>query len=75
LGLGRVAPFSVHAWPKCHSFFGKTLYSRALETTGNGGLAMRVLIACALIVATTIGLGGCFGHHEKAVVTEPLKLG
>lgn len=22
-----------------------------------------------------LGLGGCFGHHEKAFVVEPLKLG
>jgi hypothetical protein len=36
---------------------------------------MRLLIACAIIVSATIGLGGCFGHHEKAVVTTPLKLG
>jgi hypothetical protein len=36
---------------------------------------MRVLIACAIVISATIGLGGCFGHHEKAVVQEPLKLG
>ena len=36
---------------------------------------MRLFIACAIIISTTIGLGGCFGHHEKAVVMEPLKLG
>jgi hypothetical protein len=41
----------------------------------NGGLAMRLFIACAIIISTCIGLGGCFGHHEKAVITEPLKLG
>ena len=36
---------------------------------------MRVLIICATLVTVTIGLGGCFGHHQAAVVTEPLKLG
>jgi hypothetical protein len=36
---------------------------------------MRLFIACAIIISTVIGLGGCVGHHEKAVVAEPLKLG
>jgi hypothetical protein len=36
---------------------------------------MRVFIACAIILTAAIGLGGCWGHHEKAVVAEPLKLG
>jgi hypothetical protein len=36
---------------------------------------MRVLIACAIIITTTLGLGGCFGHHQETVVSEPLKLG
>ncbi len=36
---------------------------------------MRLFLACAIIITATIGLGGCFGHHEKAVVQEPLKLG
>jgi len=36
---------------------------------------MRLFIALAIIVSATIGLGGCFGHHEKAVVMESLKLG
>ena len=35
---------------------------------------MRLLIACAIIISTVVGLGGCVGHHEKAVVSEPLKL-
>jgi hypothetical protein len=26
-------------------------------------------------VAATLALMGCVGHHEKAVVSEPLKLG
>jgi hypothetical protein len=36
---------------------------------------MRVLIACAIIISTAIGVTGCIGHHEKAVVAEPLKVG
>jgi hypothetical protein len=32
-------------------------------------------IVAATLVAASIALGGCFGHHEKAVVAEPLKLG
>ena len=36
---------------------------------------MRILIACAVIISAAVGLGGCFGHHEKAIVQEPLKLG
>ena len=32
-------------------------------------------IVVAMIVASSIVLGGCWGHHEKAVVAEPLKLG
>ena len=41
---------------------------------GERGIAMRVLIACAIIISTAIGVAGCVGHHEKAVVAEPLKL-
>ena len=36
---------------------------------------MRMFIALAIVVSATLGLGGCFGYHEKAVVVEPLKLG
>jgi hypothetical protein len=32
-------------------------------------------IIVAMIVTTGIVLAGCVGHHEKAVVAEPLKLG
>ena len=39
------------------------------------GTSMRVFIACAIILTAAVGLGGCWGHHEKAVVAEPLKLG
>ena len=40
----------------------------------NGGIDMRVFIACAIIITATLSLGGCVGHHEKAVSAEPLKL-
>ncbi len=35
---------------------------------------LKGVIIVATIVAATVALGGCFGHHEKAVVAEPLKL-
>jgi len=35
---------------------------------------MRVLIACAIIISAAVGLAGCVGHHEKAVMEQPLKL-
>ena len=35
---------------------------------------MRILIVCAIVVTTSIGLGGCLFHwHQQAVVTQPLK--
>jgi hypothetical protein len=34
---------------------------------------MRVFLAIAIVISASIGLGGCFGHHEKAVTAEPLK--
>ena len=48
-----------------------------VDSAGNflGDPTMRMFIALAIIVSATLGLGGCFGHHEKAVVVEPLKLG
>jgi hypothetical protein len=42
------------------------------EETRNGGLAMRVLVACAIIITATIALGGCF-HHDQQVAATPLK--
>jgi hypothetical protein len=36
---------------------------------------LKGVIVVATIVAATVALGGCFGHHEKAVTHEPLKLG
>jgi hypothetical protein len=42
------------------------------EETRNGGLAMRVLVACAIIITATIGLGGCF-HHDQQMTATPLK--
>ena len=34
---------------------------------------MRVFLAIAIVITAAVGLGGCFGHHEKAVETQPLK--
>jgi hypothetical protein len=34
---------------------------------------MKAIIAAAMLVAVAVSLGGCFHHHEKAVVTQPLK--
>jgi len=45
-----------------------------LGNEGKWGKAMRVFIACAIIITATLSLGGCVGHHEKAVSAEPLKL-
>lgn len=36
---------------------------------------LKGVIAAVMLVAAAVTLGGCFGHHEKAVVMEPLKLG
>jgi hypothetical protein len=36
---------------------------------------LKGVIVVATIVAATVALGGCFGHHQKEVVAEPLKLG
>ena len=36
---------------------------------------LKGVIIATTIVAATVALGGCFGHHENAVVQEPLKLG
>lgn len=33
---------------------------------------MRLFIAIAIAASLAAGLGGCFGHHEKAVVVEPV---
>ena len=35
------------------------------------GTDMRVLLACAIIISAAIGMGGCWWHHQAAVVTQP----
>jgi hypothetical protein len=35
---------------------------------------LKGVIAAAMLVAAAVSLGGCFGHHEQVVVTQPLKL-
>jgi serine acetyltransferase len=42
----------------------------------NEGNTMRIFMAFAITMAAAIGLGGCFWHHQAAVVTQaapPLK--
>jgi hypothetical protein len=36
---------------------------------------LKGVIIATTIMAATVAHGGCFGHQEKAVVQEPLKLG
>jgi hypothetical protein len=31
---------------------------------------MRIFLALAVTVAAAIGLGGCFWHHQQAVVSQ-----
>ena len=45
------------------------LYAR--EATNHGGFSMRVLLACAIIITTAVGLAGCF-HHQQATYAEPI---
>jgi len=33
---------------------------------------MRMIIAFAIATSLALGLGGCFGHHQKAVAVEPV---
>jgi hypothetical protein len=40
--------------------------------TEEGTQAMRVLIICATLITVATGLGGCWWHHQAAVVTQPL---
>ena len=40
-----------------------------------GDPTMRMFVALAIVASASIGLGGCFGHHQETVVVEPLKLG
>jgi serine acetyltransferase len=37
----------------------------------NEGNAMRIFMAFAITMAAAIGVGGCFWHHQAAVVTQP----
>jgi hypothetical protein len=46
--------------------------SRFSEVLGrNEGNQMRIFLAFAITMAAAIGLGGCFWHHQQAVVTQP----
>jgi hypothetical protein len=60
--------------PIATGFSAQAGYALIACTTGglNWGVNMRNLIACAIIIATTIGIAGCF-HHQT--VSQPLKVG
>jgi len=77
--LGAPALTDAHFLSTCvrsvTAFPGKRPYSRAQKNSKTGEWTMRLFIALAIIISATVGLGGCFGHHEKAVTHEPLKLG
>ncbi len=34
---------------------------------------LKAVIVAVTLVTAAVALGGCFHHHEKAVVTQPLK--
>jgi hypothetical protein len=36
---------------------------------------LKGMIVVTTIVVAAAALGGCFGHHEKAVTYKPMKLG
>ena len=38
----------------------------------NGDLLMRLLLAFTIAIMATVGLGGCFGHHQTATIVEPI---
>jgi hypothetical protein len=44
---------------------------RLAEGLGNEGNTMRIFMVFAITMAAAIGLGGCFWHHQAAVVTQP----
>jgi hypothetical protein len=59
-------------WLKCHPFvFELPLYLISCKSKSKGADLMRVLIACAIVISTALGLAGCF-HHQQAVVAQPL---
>jgi len=33
---------------------------------------MKMILAFTIAMSVAVGLGGCFGHHQKAVVVEPV---
>jgi hypothetical protein len=73
-GLRLELLFVPQCVPSATAFLGKNAITDKAANKGRG-ISMRVFIACAIILTAAVGLGGCWGHHEKAVVAEPLKLG
>ena len=66
--VGELGPNPVRHLARCGTaMLAARLYAR--EATNQGG-QMRVLLACAIIITTAIGLAGCF-HHQQAIYAEP----
>jgi hypothetical protein len=65
-------PLSRETCPKCHRLCSRVRYSKVYaDRQKQGGRAMRVFLALAIIISAAIGMAGCFYHHEQAVVTQP----
>jgi hypothetical protein len=64
--------FIQSACPNGHRFSSdEALYWRQ-KPISKGGLNMRALVVCAIIISAAVGLAGCF-HHQQAVVAEPMR--
>jgi hypothetical protein len=69
--IGDASPFLI-----CQRHVGTCKDGYCRLTKGEKTMqGLKGVIVVATLVAATVALGGCFGHHEKAVVSEPLKLG
>ena len=67
--VGELGPNPVRHLARCGTaMLAARFYAR--EATNQGG-QMRVLLACAIIITTAVGLAGCF-HHQQATYAEPI---
>ena len=67
--VGELGPIPFDTWP----FAELRCWQRVCmpeKATDQGG-QMRVLLACAIIITTAVGLAGCF-HHQQATYAEPI---
>ena len=68
--VGELDPNPVRHLARCGTtMLAARLYAR--EATNHGASQMRVLLACAIIITTAVGLAGCF-HHQQATYAEPI---